>query len=406
MTNNASPKSPKSPRWRSRLMPTDALITGTHGLRSRKGRTLLTAVGIAIGIASMVAVLGISASSKADLIAEIDELGTNLLQVQAGSNMFGERSTLPEEAPGMIRRIAPVEQASSVSTLDTDVQRNEYSDDNNGLDVLATETQLLDTLDGVIERGRILDRQTATIPTVVLGAVAAERLGIDDLLGAPTVQIAGRTFAVIGVLEPLPLNPDIDRAVMIGNEAAERFLGAEVVPTAIYLRADPDFVDDVREVLAPTANPAGPNEVNVSRPSDALEARAKVDENLQNLLLGLGAVALLVGGVGIANVMIISVLERRGEIGLRRALGATRRHIATQFVLESASLAALGGVLGTALGAAVTYSYAKQQDWLVDIPVRGLAGGIAVALLLGAIAGLYPATRAARLDPADAVRPV
>lgn len=391
--------------WHSKLRPVDAVITGTHGLRSRKGRTLLTAIGIAIGIASMVAVLGISSSSKADLIAEIDDLGTNLLQVQAGQSIFGESAKLPESAPAMVRRIVPVQNASSVSALDTDVQRNTYLDDTNGLEVLATEPQLLDTLEGTLAHGRFLDTQTATVPTVVLGSVAAERLGIDDLRGGPTVQIAGRTFAVIGILQPFPLNPDIDRSVLIGNAAAEEFLGADVIPTAIYLRANPDHVEQVRNILARTTNPADPNEVTVSRPSDALEARAKVDQNLQNLLLGLGAVALLVGGVGIANVMIISVLERRGEIGLRRALGATRRHIATQFVLESATLATLGGILGTGLGAAATYIYAKQQNWLVDIPTQALTAGIAAALALGALAGLYPAVRAARLDPADAVRP-
>lgn len=392
-------------KWRSKLRTTDALITGTHGLRSRKGRTLLTAIGIAIGIASIVAVVGISSSSKADLIAEIDELGTNLLQVQAGQNIFGDSAKLPETAPAMIRRINPVQNASSVSELATDVQRNTYLDDNNGLAVLATEPQLLDTLEGTLVHGRFIDERTATIPTVVLGSIAAERLGIDNLRGGPTVMIAGRTFAVIGILDPLPLNPDIDRSALIGNIAAEEFLGADVIPTAIYLRVGPDQVQAVRNVLARTTNPGDPNEVTVSRPSDALEARAKVDQNLQNLLLGLGGVALLVGGVGIANVMIISVLERRGEIGLRRALGATRRHIATQFVLESASLATLGGIIGIALGAAATFAYARHQDWLVDIPTQAMTKGILAALALGAIAGLYPAIRAARLDPADAVRP-
>ncbi len=390
---------------RSKLLPGDAVATGTQGLRSRKGRTLLTAIGIAIGIASMVAVLGISSSSKADLIAEIDQLGTNLLQVQAGLDTSGTASKLPKEAPAMVRRIAPVEEASSVSALKAGVQRNQYTDDSNGLDVLATEPQLLSTLEATMASGRFLDAGTAGLPTVVLGAVAAERLGISSPAGAPTVQIAGRTFSVIGILNPTPLSPDIDRAVLIGNEAAGKYLGAEVIPTAIFIRANPTVVEEVRQVLSRTVSPAAPNEVSVSRPSDALEARAQVDQNLQNLLLGLGAVALLVGGVGIANVMIISVLERRGEIGLRRALGATRSHIAVQFILESAGLATLGGVIGTALGAAVTVVYARQQDWLIDIPAQGLAAGIVAALVLGALAGLYPATRAARLDPADAVRP-
>ncbi len=391
--------------WRSRLRAADAVVTGTHGLRSRKGRTLLTAIGIAIGIASMIGVLGISASSKADLIAEIDSLGTNLLQVQGGTTIFGEGANLPESAPAMVRRVGPVTSAAAMARLDTGIQRNQFTDDRNGIDVFATEVDLLDTLEGEVAHGRFLEPATAAVPTVVLGAVAADRLGIDDLDGAPTVQIADRTFAVIGILDPLPLNPDIDRAALVGNVAATDFLGAELHPTSILLRAAPEQVEAVRGVLPRTVNPADPNEVSVSRPSDALEARARVDENLQNLLLGLGAVALVVGGVGIANVMIISVLERRGEIGLRRALGATRSHIASQFVLESALLATIGGMLGAGLGAAVTYGYATRQEWRIDIPLEALGAGIAAALALGALAGLYPAIRAARLDPADAVRP-
>ncbi|MEM7341684.1 MAG: ABC transporter permease [Actinomycetota bacterium] len=392
-------------RHRSRLRTTDALATGLHGLRGRKSRALLTALGIALGIASMVAVTGISASSKADLLAEIDRIGTNLLQVQGGNSVFGDAAPLPVEAPAMVRRIGPVQDASAVSSLKTEVFRNTFDEKANGLDVIATEPQLLNTLEGSVAAGRFLDAETSTLPTVVLGSVAAERLGIDDLDGAPTVDIAGRRFAVIGILDAFPLNPDLDRSVFIGNDAAENILGAELVPTAIYLRTTPEQVEAVREVLAATVSPTAPNEVSVSRPSDALEARAQVDQNLQNLLLGLGGIALLVGGVGIANVMIIAVLERRSEIGLRRALGATRRHIATQFILESASLAAFGGVLGIAVGTVVTIGYARRQGWLIDIPVTALAGGVVAALLLGALAGLYPASRAARLDPADAVRP-
>ena len=392
-------------RPRSRVRLADAAATGTHGLRSRRGRTLLTAIGIAIGIASMISVLGISSSSKADLIAQIDRLGTNLLQVQAGQDLFGDGAKLPVEAPDRIRRIGPVEHATAVAKLGTSVQRSEYDDKENGLDVLVAEPDLVDSLDGTVRTGRFIEPGTEHLPTVVLGSVAAERLGIHHLDGAPTVDIAGRRFAVVGILDPFPLSPDMDRSVFIGEQAATDLLGAEVIPTAIFVRTDPDQVEAVRSVLAATTNPTDPNEVQVSRPSDALEARAEVDKNLQNLLLGLGGVALLVGGVGIANVMVISVLERRSEIGLRRAIGATRRHIAIQFVLESASLSALGGVIGVALGVGVTVGYARRQDWLVDVPTEALAGGVAVSLVLGALAGLYPAVRAARLDPAEAVRP-
>jgi putative ABC transport system permease protein len=305
----------------------------------------------------------------------------------------------------MVRRVGPVRAASSVSRLDTEVRRNPLMSSQNGLDVVATEPGLLDTVEGSVVTGRWLDDQLGELPVVVLGAVAAERLGILDLDGGPGVSIAGVDFAVIGILDTLPLHPDLDRSVFIGAGAAEHFLGAEVIPTRIYLRTDPEQLPAVRSVLGRTVNPAAPNEVDVSRPSDALEARARVDESLRRLLLGLGAVALVVGAVGVANVMVISVLERRTEIGLRRALGATRRHVAGQFVVESATLTTCGGLIGVGIGAVVTTWYAHRQDWRVDVPTDVIGLAIATALALGIVAGLYPAIRAARLHPADAVRP-
>lgn len=390
---------------RSRVRPADVVAIGTYGLRGRTGRAALTAVGIAIGVAAIVAVFGISSSSRADVIAQIDALGTDLLVVRPGNDVFGDRATLPVEAPAMVRRVGPVTAASSVSGLDTGVQRNRYAEVPNALDVLAVEPNLLATIDGTMRTGHFVDGVTGDLPMVVLGAVAADRLGITGLAGAPTVSIAGVTFAVAGILDPLPLHADLDRSVMIGAGAAERFLGADVIPTRIYLRADPDRLEAVRAILGRTVRPDAPNEVDVSRPSDALEARARVDEGLRRLLLGLGAVALVVGGVGVANVMVISVLERRTEVGLRRALGATRRHVGLQFLVESATLSTLGGVLGVGLGAGATAWYAHRQGWQVDVPLDVLAAAVAVALALGVVAGLYPAARAARLDPATAVRP-
>lgn len=402
MTSTATAPAPK---YRSRLRPRDLLATGTLGLRSRPGRTILTALGIAIGIASMVAVLGISSSSKADLLAEIDELGTNLLQVRAGQSVFGESAELPTDAEALLSRVATVTNIAALTSLDTTVQRNPFDETPNGLSVLAADRNLSETLEISMDRGRYLDSHKPELPTVVLGSVAAERLGIASLEGGPEITIAGRSFQVVGIADPLPLNPDIDRSVIIGDDAAQKLLGVDPNPTAIYLRVRPERVEQTRPLLARTANPGSPNEVDVSRPSDALEARAAVDENLQNLLLALGGVALLVGGVGIANVMVISVLERRGEIGVRRAIGATRGHIRAQFIIEAAALAAMGGVLGAALGALVTWTYAQRQGWTIDIPLEGLAAGVASALIIGAVAGLYPAAKAARLDPAEAVRP-
>ncbi len=390
---------------RSRMRSIDRLVTGLSGLIARPGRTLLTAVGVAIGIASMVAVVGISASSKADLLAELDELGTNLLQVRPGQSAFGDASQLPVDAQPMLDQVATVTSTAAITQLETTITRSIHDDTPNGITVAATNGDLTGALQLEPAHGRLIDTGTQQLPVAVLGSVAARRLGIHELSGGPTVSVAGQTFQVVGIMAAHPLHPDLDRTAFVGHHYATTQLGADPNPTTIYLRIRPDRIDQTRPLLARTANPASPSEVQVSRPSDALQAQAKVDQNLQNLLLALGAVALLVGGIGIANIMVISVLERRGEIGLRRALGATKGHIRTQFVIEATALAALGGTLGIAAGTAATHTYAQAQNWTTAIPTQALAIGVAAALALGAIAGLYPATKAARLDPADAIRP-
>ena len=394
-------------RATSRIRGADLFRSGAHGLHARRARAILTGLGIAIGIAAMIGVIGISSSSKAALLRQIDDLGTNLLAVQAGQSVFGEQAALPEAAPAMIRRIAPVEQAAAVTSVDASVRRTDLvpSIETGGIRVLAAEAELIDTLQGSMKQGRFLDETSTELPAIVLGSVAAERLGISDLSIGLMVYLDGHWFNVVGILDPLPLNPDLDRAAFVGYPIAEKLFDTKANASTIYLRSHPEQVEGVRSILGRTTNPEAPNEVQVSRPSDALEAKAAVDENLTRLLLGLGAVALVVGGVGIANVMVISVLERRSEIGLRRALGAKRAHIAGQFITESLLLSLLGGVAGVGLGATVTYVYAVRQGWLVDIPVEALAAGVAAALSVGAIAGLYPAVRAARMDPAEAVHP-
>ncbi len=387
---------------RSTLRGRDMVSTSVVGLRSRRGRTLLTALGIAIGIASMVAVVGISSSSKAALLAQLDSLGTNLLQVQASTNGLSIEP-LPIDAEPMIRRIDTVQNASAVIDTGFEVRRNEHDETLVGINALGATPEFFNTLQVATTAGRPLDDGLRSMPVVVLGDVAAIRLGISELAGGPTISIGGHDFAVIGILDELPLNPDLSRKVLIGDRAAVAMLGVPPNPTAVYVRVDPDLVATTRPLLAPTANPGRPAKVDVSRPSDLLEARAEVDQNLQNLLLALGGVALLVGGVGIANVMVISVLERRGEIGLRRALGATRGHVRLQFVLEAALLSGLGGMLGVLLGSGITIVYARQQDWVVDLPPSALLAGVGAALGIGMLAGLYPAAKAARLDPALAV---
>lgn len=391
----------------SKLHAADIARTASVGLRTRKLRAALSALGIMIGIASMVAVLGLSESSKSELLAQLDRLGTNLLTVQAGGGIGRGTGELPADAAAMISRIGPVEVTSIVSSVDaSNVYRTDYIPEGQtgGVSVQAVSNDLLDTLGGTVASGRFHDEASSEFPTVVLGSVAAERLGISQVTGNQLVWLGEQWFTVIGVLHEFELSPDLDRAAMVGLGAAETYLNDDNVPTAIYVRANPSAIDQVMNVIAATANPETPEEVEVARPSDALEAREAADDAFTALFLGLGGVALLVGGVGIANVMVISVLERRSEIGLRRALGATRRHVATQFLGEALLLSSVGGAGGVLLGVGVTWAWATWRGWSVLIPPIALAGGIGAALLIGAIAGLYPATRAARMSPTEALR--
>jgi putative ABC transport system permease protein len=390
----------------SRLHAADVARTSVVGLRTRKLRAALSALGIMIGIASMVAVLGLSESSKSDLLAQLDRLGTNLLRVQAGSGIGRGSGALPEDAAGMVARIGPVEMTATVAAVDANVYRSDLmpAGESGGISVQAVSTNLLDTLQGTLASGVFLDEGASDYPVVVLGAVAAERLGITDATTAPLVWLGDEWFTVIGVLELFELSPDLDRAALVSTAAAERFLGYEGVPSTIFVRTDPAQVDEVIGVLAATANPQTPEEVEVTRPSDALEARDAADEALTALFLGLGAVALLVGGVGIANVMVISVLERRSEIGLRRAIGATRRHVAMQFIGEALVLSSIGGVGGVLLGYLATAVWARVRGWDVLVPPEAMLGGVAAALVIGVVAGLYPSARAARLSPTEALR--
>ncbi len=388
----------------SRLHPRDLASIGLIGIRGRRVRSVLTAVGIAIGIAAMVAVLAISESSRSDLLASLDRLGTNLLTVTPGQTLRGETATLPLDAPGMIRRLGPVEAVSTVGAVDATVRRTDLIPDGEtgGITVLATDLALLETLHGSVAQGVFLNAATAEYPAVVLGSTAAERLGITRV--NVTVWLGERWFTVVGILAPVGLAPALDAAALIGYPVSASLYGTDGSASTIYVRSDQDAVASVRDVLAATANPENATGVSVSRPSDALEARAEAATAFTELFLGLGAVALLVGGVGIANVMLMSVLERRSEIGLRRALGATRRHIALQFVAESLAFALLGGLLGVVVGVVVSVGYATLQGWIVVIPIAAPAIGIVSALVVGALAGLYPSLRAARISPTEALR--
>jgi putative ABC transport system permease protein len=381
----------------------DALLIGVVGLRARPLRAVLAALGIAIGVAAMVAVVGISSSSRAHLDRELAALGTNLLTVEPGSTVFGEAATLSSEAVGMVDRIRPVSSVSATGRVTASVYRNDRvpSGNTGGIAVVAVLPDLLRAVGGQVATGSWLNRATASYPAVVLGSDTARRL--DVRRPGTRLWLGEQWFSVVGVLRAVPLAPELDNAALVGWSTAEDYLHFDGHPTMLYCRSAESQVEAVRSVLAATVNPRSPHEVKVSRPSDALAAQRASDQALNGLLLGLGAVSLLVGGVGVANTMLISVLERRGEIGLRRSLGATRGQVRWQFLLESLLLSGLGGLAGVLLGCAATLSYASLQGWPVVVPLLVVAAGVVVTLPVGAVAGLYPAVRAAHQTPTTAL---
>jgi putative ABC transport system permease protein len=389
----------------ARLRASDLARLAAVGLRTRKLRVALSALGIAIGVGAIVAVLGLSASSAAGLNAEIAALGTNLLTVQNGQGFSGQPEELPLAAPAMIGRLPGVYAVQSTGATTASAYRSPLIPpvNTNALTVDAATLSLSATAGTSLAQGEFLNAATAGEPVCVLGAAAAQLLGIDKVFGGERIWAGTTWLYVAGILKPDVLSPDIDSSVLVGYPFAEKYLGFDGHPTTIYLKAATSQVNRVDSLLAAQADPEDPSAVTVSQPSSALVAQADAKAAFNTLFLGLGAVALLVGAIGVANIMVISVLERRSEIGLRRALGATKGHIRTQFLSEAILLALAGGIAGIAMGALATAIYAHTKGWATVIPTDAWAGGIAAAVLIGAVAGLLPALRAARMSPTQAL---
>jgi putative ABC transport system permease protein len=389
---------------RSRLAAADLLRLGGVGLRVRPMRAVLSALGIAIGIAAMVAVISISASGRERLNAQLSAFGTNLLTAQPAEAAFGESLPMPADAVAKVERIDGVESASATGLLEgTHVYRSSLIEAGltGGISVEAADLGLLGVVGGSVAKGTWLNPATARYPTAVLGSEAARRLGV-TAPGA-LVWLGGEDVTVVGIMRPVGLAPELDSDALVGIPFAAGALGFDRHPTKVYERSGDAEVEDVRALLAPTVQPSSAASVEVSRPSEVLAAKQAADDAFSGLLLALGSVGLLVGGIGVANTMVISVLERRREIGLRRALGATRRHIWLQFLVEALLLSMLGGAAGAGLGAAVTTAVATANGWTPVIPVAVLAAGIGLTTLIGGLAGLYPAIRAARTPPSAAL---
>ena len=391
----------------ARLRPGDLAGLASVGLRTRKLRAALSALGIAIGVAAIVAVLGLASSSQAGLLAEIAQLGTNLLTAANGTSLTGQPAELPGAAPGMVGQLPGVTAVQYTGTVRADAYRSPLvpAIDTDGLTVDAASVGLPAVVGTSVAQGSYLNAATAKGPVAVLGAEAAQLMGIDRIWPGERIWVGGQWFYLVGILHPATLAPQIDTSILVGFPAAQTYLGFDGHPSELYIRTVNTTAATTRvdNLVAAQANPEYPNEVNVSQPSQALTAQADAAGAFDTLFLGLGAVALLVGAVGVANIMIISVLERRQEIGLRRALGATKGQIRSQFLAEAILLALIGGAAGDIAGAAATAIYARAKGWLIVIPPEAWIGGLGAAVLIGALAGLLPAIRAARLSPTQAL---
>ena len=389
-----------------RLALTDLLGLGLLGVRTRKLRATLSALGISVGIATMIVVTGIPAASRQALLDQITALGTNVLEAQPMPEQQPPVQ-LPEQSVSMVSRIGPVLASSAVANTNAHVARSDRADITDFLSIsaLATQPGLLAAVNGTVRWGHFLDAVDQAFPTVVLGAAAAVQLGLDDPDPArpPLIVIGGRWFAVVGILNPVPLSPDLDSSVLVGWDVAKAQLGFTGHPTVIYVKAVESQVEAVRAVLAATVYPQLPGMVLVSKPSEALATKRATQTAFSGLFIGLAGIALLVGGIGVANTMVISVLERRREIGLRRALGASRSQIRGQFLTESVVLSGIGGIAGTIIGLLVTVGYDLYQRWPAIVPLTAVLGGVGGAIVVGVVAGVYPSVRASRLPPTEAL---
>jgi putative ABC transport system permease protein len=410
-TTSRTPGAPglSAPPSAARLRPADLAALASIGLRTRRLRAGLSALGIAIGVAAIVAVLGLAASSTATLLDEISQLGTNLLTVTDGQDLSGATAELPEAAPAMVARlpgVAAVQDTGLISNVGAYKSPYIPPIETNALSVEASSLNLPAVAGTSIDQGSYLNAATASEPVAVLGAATAQLLGVDRIVPGMRIWVGGQWFYVTGILSKDTYAPELDSAVLIGFPAAQKYLHFDGHPAEIYVRTianDQAVTTTVDSVLGAQADPESPSQVTVSQPSAALAAQADAKGTLDTLFLGLGAVALLVGAVGVANIMIISVLERRSEIGLRRALGATRGQIRAQFLAEAILLSLSGGLIGILTGAAATVAYARAHHEPAVIPADAWLIGLAATVIIGAVAGLLPAIRAARQSPTQAL---
>jgi putative ABC transport system permease protein len=387
----------------------DLLGVAWAGLTAKVTRTVLIMLGPIVGVAAMVGAVGLTESAKGDLKAELAALGTNLITATAGGSFGQQNPTFPADAVRRVQAVPTVEAAAAISELSGVIALPSAGSADHyaafPVPVQAADLALPSVLEVPMQGGRWLNRADVAnhARAVVLGSGLAKEYGY--LPGeVRTIRLGETDYGVVGVLDPVKLEPKLDNAVFMTQWAAEHDFGTEGKPTKLYVRAVDGRTQETADALPTAINLGGPDEVSTEVPTDALAASAQADKTLQQTALFAGLLALAVGGLGIANVMSISVIQRSSEIGIRRALGHRRSLVAGQFLLEALFVGVLGGVAGAALGVALVYGISALAGWVVVVAYGKVPLWIGLAVGVSVAAGLYPSVKAARLEPLETLR--
>jgi len=392
----------------------DLVGVALNGLLARKMRTLLLLLGPVIGVAAIIAAVGLTDSAKGDLKRKVDELGTNLIEASASSSFGSAEPTLPDDAVERAFTVVSVEKVSAVREL-SNIAVTPYEEAGEQFEtvpipVIATDSELPSVLEVDLVAGRWIDPfdENSTARSAVVGAGLAREFGI--LPGElRVIELAGVDYAVVGILGRVELEPGFDNAVFVpfgsaANDFVELDPDESLEPNKLYVRGVEGRESETADALRAAVNLGGPQEIVTEIKSEALELAAQSDRQLQLIVVSMGLLAIIVGGLGIANVMSISVIQRSAEIGIRRALGHTRRIIATQFLLEAMVVGILGGVLGVLVGMLAIFLGVSIAGWVFVMAGWLAPAGIVLAMTISVLAGLYPAVRAARLEPLETLR--
>jgi putative ABC transport system permease protein len=387
----------------------DLLSVAWTGLTARRVRTLLIMVGPVVGVAAMVCAIGLTESAKGSLQAQLAKLGTNLIVAQAGGTFGSQNPTFPNNAVQRVRAISSVESAAATTNMSAvaalPIQGASAYYEAFPVPVRAADLNLPSVLNVPVIDGRWLNKadEQLHVDSVVLGEGIAKQYGY--LPGeVRTIELNGVNFGVVGVLGPVPLDPDLDNAVFVTQWAAQNVFQTNGQPNQLYVRADPGTTQQTANAIPTAISLGGSDQTSTQVPSDVLQAAAQANTTLQEVALFAGLLALTVGGLGIANVMSISVIQRSSEIGIRRAVGHNRAKIGMQFLLESLFVGILGGTMGAILGVIIVYVVSAFAHWTAVVNYSQIPLWMALAVAVSAVAGLFPSIKAARLEPLETLR--